>query len=160
MGEGPKSGGPKGWGAQNFALFFLSPGGNFILCSLSGMSSRGIWVAFVAPGRSNARLEFSCCHVKPRRLWGHSSPCVSCSLLSVTLHLERFSCMSRWKQTRRRMVDDEAQEERRKDKGRKEESKKRSPGRVGSVDQGTTSKVREMAFNPDCKSCVKVARPG
>ena len=43
---GPKGGGPEGWGArrvepegwgaQNFALFLLSPTGNFIRCSLSG----------------------------------------------------------------------------------------------------------------------------
>ena len=49
---GSGGGGPKGWvpevvwarrvGAQNFALFFLSPAGNFILSSLSG----GLLVAF------------------------------------------------------------------------------------------------------------------
>ena len=36
---GPKGGrrmGPEGWGAQNFALFFLSPAGNFFLSSLCG----------------------------------------------------------------------------------------------------------------------------
>ena len=58
--------GPKGWrpngvgaqrvGAQNFALFFLSPAGNFILSFLSGRSSRGILVVFEAPGRSNVHV--------------------------------------------------------------------------------------------------------
>ena len=33
---GPEGLGPEGWGAQNFALFLLSPTGNFILSSLSG----------------------------------------------------------------------------------------------------------------------------
>ena len=50
---GGKGGGAEGWGAQNFALFFLSPAGNFILSYLSGGSSRGILVVFEAPRRSN-----------------------------------------------------------------------------------------------------------
>ena len=37
---GLKGWGPEGVGAQNFALSFLSPAGNFILSSLSGGSSR------------------------------------------------------------------------------------------------------------------------
>ena len=48
-----RGGGPEGWGpgevgAQNFALFFPSPTGNFVLSSLSGGSSRGILVVFEA----------------------------------------------------------------------------------------------------------------
>ena len=35
-GWGPEGWGPEGWGARHFALFLLSPTGNFILSSLSG----------------------------------------------------------------------------------------------------------------------------
>ena len=47
-GGGPEGWGPEGWGAQNFALFLLSPTGNFILSSLSPWEfSRGILVVFL-----------------------------------------------------------------------------------------------------------------
>ena len=66
-GQNPEKVGPEGLGpegrAQNFALFFLSPAGNFILSSLSGGSSRGILAVFEAPGRSNVHvgvLRLSC----------------------------------------------------------------------------------------------------
>ena len=40
LSPGPPAGPPFPWTAQNFALFFLSPAGNFFLSSLSGRSSR------------------------------------------------------------------------------------------------------------------------
>ena len=53
---GPRRVGPRRVGAQNFALFFPSPAGNFIFSFLSGGSSRGILVVFEAPGHSNVRV--------------------------------------------------------------------------------------------------------
>ena len=47
------------WTAQNFALFFLSPAGNFILSSLSWGSSRGILVVFEGPGPWNVHIRSS-----------------------------------------------------------------------------------------------------
>ena len=38
-GREPRKVGPEGWEAQNFALFFLSPAGNFILSPLLGVFS-------------------------------------------------------------------------------------------------------------------------
>ena len=55
-GVGAEGVGAEGWGAENFALFLLSPTGNFIRCSLFGGFSRGILVVFEAPGRSNVRV--------------------------------------------------------------------------------------------------------
>ena len=54
--RGWKGGGQKGWGAQNFALFFPLPPQNSIFSSLSGGSSRGFLVVFEAPGHSNVHV--------------------------------------------------------------------------------------------------------
>ena len=67
-GWGPGGWGREGWGAQNFALFFPSPTGNAIRCSLSGGFSRGILVVFEALGRSNVHVGSSLVVVcEPRR---------------------------------------------------------------------------------------------
>ena len=69
----PRGGGPnpeklgRRVGAQNFALFFLSPTGKFILSSLSGGFLVEFWWCLKRRDAQCARLEFSGCRVKPRR---------------------------------------------------------------------------------------------
>ena len=57
-------GGVRQVGAQNFALFFLSPAGDFILSSLSGGLLVEIWWCLKTRTLKRARLEFSGCRVQ------------------------------------------------------------------------------------------------
>ena len=84
----PEKVGPEGLGAQNFALFFLSPTTSFILSSLSGGSSGGILVVFVkcrcrqmctfgvlgllceAPARGKKRMKFPAGEKKKSEIFG------------------------------------------------------------------------------------------
>ena len=54
--EPRRVGGPEGWGAQNFALFFPSPAGKFVLFFPLWGLSRGILVVFKASGCSNVHV--------------------------------------------------------------------------------------------------------
>ena len=67
VGWGAEGWGPEGWGAQNFALFFPSPAGKFVLFFTLWGSSRGILVVFEAPGEAPGRTNVHVWMCEPRR---------------------------------------------------------------------------------------------